>query len=150
MNEKDWLTLIYSPFWVFTAVAGADGRLDVKEVDSLHHVLKEAQSGGAQLLSEVLAASADDTGAAFAAFRGDGRSLDEGLVQVRKVLDEQLNEADSLAFKRGLLSLGVHFAQASGGRLLGFGSKVSAEERASLSLLVGFLGLPPSDLPDSF
>jgi hypothetical protein len=34
--------------------------------------------------------------------------------------------------------------------MLGFGSKVSPEERSSLALLVGFLGLPAEELPSSF
>lgn len=150
MNEQDSLTLIYSPFWVFVAVAGADGKMDAREVDSLHEVLSGAEAGGSQLLGDVLAACADDPAAAFDAFRIDGRTVDDGLAQVRQVLDRELGEEDALQFKRGLLSLGVHFAQASGGRLLGFGSNVSPEERSSLSLLLGFLGLRAEELPDSF
>jgi hypothetical protein len=150
MNEPDWLTLIYSPFWVFVAVAGADGKMDAKEVDALHAVLEGAEAGGSQLLSDVLAACAEDPEAAFDAFRTDGRTVDDGLAQVRQVLDRELGEDRALDFKRGLLSLGVHFAQASGGGMLGFGSKVSPEERSSLALLVGFLGLPAEELPSSF
>lgn len=150
MNERDWLTLIYSPFWVFVAVAGADGKMDAKEVDALHAVLEGTEAGGSQLLSDALAACADDPDAAFDAFRTDGRTVDDGLAQVRQILDRELAEDRALAFKRGLLSLGVHFAQASGGRMLGFGSKVSPEERSSLALLVGFLGLPEEELPSTF
>jgi hypothetical protein len=147
MSEPEWTALTLAPMWVFSAVAGADGKLDAKEVAAIVQVMDRAPLAESHLLREVLEECHRDVDELFLRYRGDARTVDEGLSEVRRVLDRRASAQEGRLFRRGLYSIGVHVAKASGGGLFGRGNPISWEERAALSLLTGLLDLTPEELP---
>ncbi|NIP81648.1 MAG: hypothetical protein GWM90_21500 [Gemmatimonadetes bacterium] len=74
MDAAEWSALTYSPFWVFNAVAGADGKLHPKELVALQEVIRRVALTDSPLLDEVLVQCRRDLDGMMAAWRADGRT----------------------------------------------------------------------------
>jgi hypothetical protein len=147
MHAAEWSTLTFAPFWVFNAVAGADGKLRQKELTALQEVIQRVALTDSPLLDEVLAQCRKDLDGMLEAWRTDGRTFDVGLTQIRQILDRRVEMAQAAAFKRGLLSIGRRVASANGTGLFGLGTKLSRESREALSLVHSFLDMPADEMP---
>lgn len=148
MHPAEWSTLTFAPFWVFNAVAGADGKLDHKELLALEEAIRRVELTDSPLLDEVLTQCRQDLDGMLTAWRADGRTFDVGLTRVRQILDQRVAMAEAEAFKKGLLTIGLRVANASGGGLFGLGARVSRSEREALALVDSFLDLSSDELAD--
>jgi hypothetical protein len=123
--------LIRAPLVVFFLVAAADGKVDKKEIQKFISILKSSveKGEGGSLFANIVSG----TVANFAELMQEIPHLHPGeqLDCLRELLEQLLPPHDCYAFKKALMGLGVAIAEASGG-FLGFGSKISAEEKATL------------------
>ena len=141
LTDEEWHTLLFAPLWVFTAVAGADGSVDDAELTALGRVLEKSLYIRDNLLRELLGTIARDLRTVFHDFKRDGRSVDEGLSDVGRMLDSRLLADHAVAYKAALFALGDRVARSSGGGLLGIGGRVSTIEKAALLHVAKLLGL---------
>ena len=140
-SEQEWQNLLYSPILVFALVAGADGSIDKKEIqnfqkqllmglivenDIMQQLMADLIPDVAKLLKEVLDGKIDPK-----------TTLEEIVVAVNSNLPGE----DAIAFKMSLMEIGKSIAEASGGFLGIFGSKISKEEEQTLAILAMMLGL---------
>lgn len=135
-SPEQWQTLQFASLWTFTAVAGADGSVDEKEMRALAKELQEAMLFKEPLVREVLMAVVADLGGCLQAFRADKRDILKGLTEVADLLDAKAAPDEAQGFKRAMLLIGINVAKASGGSFFGlFGNKVSDKEKAALALV---------------
>ena len=142
---------------VLMLVAGADGKVDKKELRAFAGIL----SGTANLPPdtelpvgmEVLFLAFSLTASALEStidevFNHSGGAVAHlaELTRIGQLLDTKLTPEAAAGAKMGLFGLGESIAEASGG-FLGFGSKVSKEERASLDLIAATLGISGEQTP---
>jgi hypothetical protein len=134
--------LIRSPLVVFFLVAGADGKVDKKEVMKLLSLMQAAVEQGSHgtLFSAVLRS----TVANLPVLMEEVAQVSpiEQLLELRLLVEQLFNPHDCYNFKKGLLSLGQSIAEASGG-FLGIGSKVSKEEKLALTRIAQLLNFQP-------
>ncbi len=129
---EEWQTLQFAPLWVFAQVAGADRKIDKKEMAALAKEISEAPLFKGALVREVLISVRGDFENVWRQFQADPRGVLEGLQEVRQLLDSQVSADDAKRFKGSMLLIGRNIAEASG-KL--FGSKVCEEEKAALALV---------------
>jgi hypothetical protein len=67
--------------------------------------------------------------------------MSEATAAVLSVLNNSLPEDEAIKFKKSMLNIGKKVAEASGGFLGIFGSKISKEEQAALDALSNLLGV---------
>jgi hypothetical protein len=147
LTEADRTTLSYAALWVFSTVAGSDGRIDEAEVDAiLAELVKRAPPRDSELLRTVLSDVSSDGSRTLGGYAADGRSADEGLRRVAAILDLNWSRETGQDFKRGLLDIGRAVASASGG-LLGLGNRTSGSETKALEVIARQLGVRDADGP---
>ncbi len=129
---EQWRTLQFAPFWVFTAVASADGKIDEKETAALAKELSEWGLFKEPLVREVLSSINSALADVMDHYRADSRDIMVGLKDVADVLDSKVTQEQAKNFKSALLLIGRDVAQASGGGILGLGTK-SLRKRRVLS-----------------
>ncbi len=134
--------MLLLPLLVYERVAGADGRIDDAEWARFEQDLSSAEEFTEPLMREVFAElRARDLDALVVLLR----ALEDGLVaSARLALERRLAGEGYHRFVAGLLVWGMGLAQASGGFLGRFGSKVSREEMAALTALAEEFELDPS------
>lgn len=135
MNYKQLANL---PVAVWLSVAGADGTSDEKEAQAFFKYLESATANPQMnphfcLLSKIL------IGGHFRTFMAE---LKEGQLSITdhfnislQVMSTMLNLSEAHSLKQALYDMAEAIAKASGGGFLGFGSKVSSEERQVLEVL---------------
>jgi hypothetical protein len=143
-TSEEWQALQYSPLWVFTAVAGADGEIDDQELHALVKEVEEAPLYKIPLVREVFASVSVDFNDIMERYGADSRDVSQGLGDVADILAKKVPTEESKSFKNALIFLGVNVAQASGG-FLGFGDKTSDEEKGALGLIAAVLRADLSD-----
>lgn len=143
-TSEEWQILQYSPLWVFSAVAGADGEIDAQEVHALVKEVEEAPLYKTPLVREVFSSVSVDFNNIMKKYSADSRDVSEGLGDVADLLARKIPAEESKSFKNALIFLGINIAQSSGG-FLGFGDKVSPEEKSALSLIAAILRADLSD-----
>jgi hypothetical protein len=135
-SDAEWQTLQFAPLWAFTAVAGADGKIDEAETRILMKEVAEAPLHRGPFTREVMVSLATDLVRVAAAYKADPRAALAGLLEVRTVLSRV--ESDQAAvFKYAVMAIGKAAAEASGPM---FGSKIAAEEQAAWALAAVMLG----------
>ena len=134
--------MLLLPLLVYERVAGADGQIDDAEWARFEQDLSSAEEFTEPLMREVFAGlRARDLDALVVLLR----ALEDGLVaSARLALERRLAGEGYHRFVAGLLVWGMGLAQASGGFLGRFGSKVSREEMAALTALAEEFELDPS------
>ena len=94
-----------------------------------------------ELMQKVMVHVVSDFEGMIGAFLKQEVDAKEKLEQILRVLDGKLSAEESHKFKVSMLSIGKSVAEASGGFLGMFGSKISKEEKRALVGLAMFLGL---------
>lgn len=143
-TSEEWQALQYSPLWVFSAVAGADGEIDDQEMHALVKEVEEAPLYKTPLVREVFSSVSVDFNNIMKQYGADSRDVSEGLGDVADLLAKKVPVEESKAFKAALIFLGVNVAKSSGG-FFGFGDKVSDEEKGALGLIAAILRVNLSD-----
>lgn len=141
-SHDDWETLQFSPLWIFTAVAGADGRVDEEELASLLNDIRRAEIFQSKFIRGILLTLADNLDAVQARFRADTRRMEDGLGEVRRILESKVPADEAHLFKGGLLAIGRNVAMASGGSP-GTTDAVSEEEKKALDAVARLLSVSP-------
>ncbi|PSB44095.1 hypothetical protein C7B67_23050 [filamentous cyanobacterium Phorm 6] len=143
-TSEEWQSLQYSPLWVFSAVAGADGEIDEQETHALVKEVEEAPLYKIPLVRDVFASVSIDFNNIMKQYGADSRDVSEGLGDVADILAKKVSTEESKSFKGALIFLGVNIANASGG-FLGFGDHMSDEEKAAIGLIAAVLRADLSD-----
>lgn len=141
-TDDEWKILQNSPWIACLLVAGSDGVIDKKELREMFKQMTLAAAAPG-LLGEVLKSTLDDdhdprTDLILLAEEGETASQ---LVAAGKLVNQRMPDKVAEEFKVNLLRVGYAVANASGGGFLGFGSKVSEEERTSLAVLASSLSV---------
>jgi hypothetical protein len=148
-SAEEWADLMFLPVAVFFMVAGADGKVDQKEIlafatdvgqgallkDELHRELAIDVAGNIQSILQ----------------RVSNLKLAQNFVERTKgFLRAKLSEEEYQRFTASLFISGVKIAKASGGGFLGLGDKVSKEEKTALAVFAASWGLDPQSLSKYF
>lgn len=139
-TDEEWNILEAAPFWVFNAVADADGEIDKKEVKAFKKVLQNYDEFNNELTTEVLQSigSKFDEGTTV-----DPDKMSDQLKQVPNILEAKVSYKDALNFKKTLIAIGIHVGNSSGGI---FSSKFSDEEVEALKKVGLLLGVSEAQL----
>jgi hypothetical protein len=166
-TPEEWETLQFTPYWVASGVATADGTVDELEEAALSTELQQTADVAAtpaSLWQQVVGSLADAPPAFFERFNADQRSIPEGLGDVADIVEAHVSAEEAEEFKRSALGVGVRVASASGGdaevakqqerelRKMGMPkdfaraaaanySRMSAEEKAALEVIQAALRL---------
>lgn len=145
MTAEDWAMLAKAPCLVFIMVSAADGKVDAKEMIAFGKILGNYGSVPSPILSKVLGIAANNIQSFCQEILSDGRAPRDQLLGLAQLLKSgKIPKEDGVMIAKGLIALGNAVASASGG-FLGFGPKISKEEKGALAviemiLLAGLLG----------
>ena len=148
MTADDWKVALFSPLWVFSVIAEADGTVDKKETAELLRVLQSAPLYDDPIIREVVGTIARDFGTVWPEYIADPRPIDVALDEVSSVLDNVLKPDRAKYFKMFLLFVARQIALASGGGLLGLGDKFSDEEKVAFMFVMAKLGVSTDDIQE--
>lgn len=148
LSEQEFNLLVYAPVAVFCLVAGADRKIDSKEINAFQRELVKGVSVESKTLQKVLMEAASDFQPMVKYLLSDEVDLDSIMPRVVKVLDSRLTAQEAMHFKVSLLRIGTLVAQASGGVLGIFGDKVCKAEKSVLADLTTLFGLVESQLEE--
>jgi hypothetical protein len=132
---RDYAHLQILPQLIFALVAGADEEIDKKERAAFENLLRLPicrDTFGSALFKSLIYFRPDPTGDT----QGQ-RLTDAYLTQTRSILHQHLSPDEFNEFRDDVLTFGSIIAAASGG-VLGFGNKISKEEKLALKLLESY------------
>ena len=132
LSERDWATLWMAPLWVLAAVGGADGMVEVEEMDGLFRHMAHADAASSSLGRAVFAKLASDFDECQSQFLADPRSAESGLHDVRDVLD-RLDNDDAFSFRAQMITLARDVGLADGA--------FSAEEKTATLMVAALIGV---------
>lgn len=132
---KDYAHLQRLPLLIFRLVAGADEKVDRKELKAFKNLMRVPICR--DTFDSTLFKSLIYFGSAAAGDRKFHRLNDAYLTQTRSILDKYLSPEQFNEFREDVLTFGSIIAAASGG-LLGLGNKISKQEKVALYLLEGY------------
>lgn len=141
LNEEDIKLLAYAPVAVFCVVAAADGTIDKKEVKAFQVELLKGFIFESELMQKVMVHVISDFEPMISRFLKQEVDVKDIMEQILQLLDGKLDAEEARKFKLSMLSIGKSVAEASGGFLGMFGSKISKEEKRALVGLAMFLGV---------
>ena len=130
-------TITRAPLLVFLLVAAADGKVDKKELAGFQKVIVGVMTAATPLLRDAMSRLLPQ----MDKFLDELEHINpvEELQRLAGILDTHYPQ-EAPAFKEQLLSIAVKIAESSGG-FLGFGSKVSDDEKAAIAGIGITLGL---------
>ncbi|MES2818264.1 MAG: hypothetical protein V4812_04675 [Pseudomonadota bacterium] len=129
-----------APFLVFFMVAAADGKIDKKELLAFIKLLTEAETYSNPLLTRIVTNIIDDIPAMATGLGQQCLDYQAELNRIRTIVENRMPAEQAEAFKQALFRVGRDIAQASGG-FLGFGSRISRDEKRALSYIAACLGI---------
>ena len=138
-TQTEWSKLVRLPVVVFQAVALADGRADSGEQNCFLDYVNRTTH--ADPLLKFICGSLAEQGRDVLQMSESELDFRTFLADARGVLEERLDPQQRRSFLAGLLCLGHHVADASGG-FWGLGNRVSAVESARLEEVSAILGFP--------
>ena len=141
-SVEEFEVLKQAPFLIFFLVAASDGKVDKKEVVAFANLLSDPNKITNPLLIRIITNVINNTREMLADMATRKLDFVGELTKLGSVVDNNMPEAEANAFKVSLLSMAVEIAGASGG-FLGFGSKISKEEKASIAGIALCLGIKP-------
>jgi len=127
-----------APVLVFLLVAAADGQVDKKELKMFQKLIAMKQY---EVLLAMLQQTEESLSEAVRRLLADDRNLIEHLITLSHTLNEALPPEPALLIKGTLVAFAKEIAEASGGFLGVFGSRISNEEKAALTVIVQTFGL---------
>lgn len=128
-KKEEWETLEISVMWMFQAIAGADKKIDIQELDALSFVKDNAHKLDSELLKEILSSVKYNFDDITSIYKFDNREIKSGLREMAEILIQKISSEEALLFKKSLLVLGMYIAFASGDVL---SSKMSNEESQTI------------------
>lgn len=137
---EDFEKLKQSPFLIFFLVAAADGKVDKKEVTEFMKVLSNPDFLKNPLLNRIITNIINDIPEIIAEMAAKQLDYISELETLKSIADGNLSEDEANQFKISLFLVGKQIAEASGG-FLGFGSKISKEEKSALAAIALCLGI---------
>lgn len=138
LSEEVLQHLAKAPVLIFLLVAAADGSIDKKEIKQFQKIL---QDPAYQPLFAAMRESKSDLSEMLATMQNSERSLVDELAILRGILESLMPEDAATLYKVMLLKLAKSIAEASGGFLGVFGSKISKEETLAIAAIASALGL---------
>lgn len=139
-TSGEWVTLQFSPLWIFTIIAAVDGKVEKKEVMALAKELADAPAFRSELAREVFLNVGLNFDSVWPAYQLDTRNPLAGLFETRQILETKLSSADAEGFKRVLLFIGMKVLEADSKGFLGI-KKEKKKEKAALVLAAVTLGI---------
>jgi hypothetical protein len=112
-TSDEWYTLQCAPVWVFALVAGIDGTIDKKELESFAQNIAELASRNVGFSKEIYQSIISDINQVMNC-KSNGEAALKGLITVNHLL-KKINETDATLYKQSLIVLGNRVAEASGG-----------------------------------
>lgn len=141
-EQEEWATLQLSFIWMFQAVAGTDGDIDLHELDALNNIIRKSQNFPNELARQVLTIKNYNISNVSFRYNSDSRSIKAGLKEISSIL-QKVEEPIALEFKKTLLAIGVYIANSSGEW---FNYKMSNEETQTLVELSLLMKVSKKDL----
>jgi hypothetical protein len=138
-TQVEWETLEISVLWIFQAIAGADKKIDIHELDAIAFIQENAHKFDCELLKEVLSSVKYNIEDISDIYKIDNREINTGLRDLAELLSKKVEKHDALLFKKSLLAIGMYIAFASGDVL---SSKMSNIESQTLFELSLFMKIP--------
>ena len=142
-SQSDFDALKQSPFLIFFLVAAADGNVDKKEVAALQKLLSDSDNFKNRLLNRIITNVITDIPNIILSMMQKEMNYIEELDKLKNIIDTNLSPTEANEFKIALFMVGKQIAEASGG-FLGFGSKISKEEKGALAAIAVCLGITPT------
>jgi tellurite resistance protein len=142
-SPEDFEALKRSPFLVFFIVAAADGKVDKKELLSFIEILSDPEKYSNGLLNRIVTNVINDVSIIVTTLADSSLDYIEELGNLRRIIDDNLPPEEAIAFKMCLLLIAKEIAEASGG-FLGFGSKISKDEKVAIAAIAMCLGIEPA------
>ncbi|MCI4646173.1 MAG: hypothetical protein MRY64_15430 [Hyphomonadaceae bacterium] len=139
-TSEQWELLKYLPFQVFTAVAGADGNIDRKEIATFFDEIQKAALLKNELHREVMIELAQVNPEKYIRESMDFQKTIDSAELIKVFLKETLTESEFQDFVASVFITGIKVANASGGGWFG-GSKISKEERQALAVIAAVFEL---------
>ena len=144
-EDKEWLTLQLTPFWVFNQVANADGNIDQKEKKYFVEFFQQEVNFNNFLVRRILVSISNSFDRVNSSFLKESRGNFEGIKDAVALVDK-ISPEDSRMFRISMFVIGHRIANASGGVLLGLGNKICDSEKQSLDKISKILNFSESDL----
>lgn len=139
-SSDDFETLKQSVFLIFFLVSAADGKVDKKELVAFVKLLSDPEKIKNSLLNRIVTNVIHEVPAIVSEMARKKLDYINELGKLKRVIDDNLSSEDANSFKMSLLLVGKEIAEASGG-FLGFGSKISNEEKGALAAIALCLGV---------
>jgi len=137
-------SLAKGPILVFLLVAAADGDIDEKEIRIFQTILAVSELGKTPLIKSMLTEARDNFQSLFLDMVKGDKAPTLQMVEFLQVLDSYPAD-ETKPVRQALFAIGYQVANASGG-FLGFGSKISKEEKVALEGLRTMLGLAADEI----
>jgi uncharacterized tellurite resistance protein B-like protein len=145
-TPAEWKKLQYALLWVFDAVAGADNKIDKKEMKTLEKIVANSGKFFNDLARELFMEIKDSFQAFYDEFEKQSVKEDQGLKEVAELLKGKVLDETALNYKKTLIAIGVLIGHSSGSL---FGSKLSDEEVAQVKRVGELLSVSVGDLERS-
>lgn len=136
----EWVTLQFSPLWIFTIIAAIDGKVEKKEVMALAKELADAPAFKSELAREVFLNVGLNFDSVWPAYQRDSRNPLAGLFETRQIIEANLSAGEAEAFKRVLVFIGMKIIESDSTGFLGI-KKEKKKEKAALVLAAVTLGI---------
>lgn len=136
-SAEELAMLTRSPLLIFLLVAAADGKVDKKEFNEFQKVIVGVMTNATPLLRDAMSRLLPRMEQTFDEL--EDINPGEELERLAVVLDTHYPK-EAKAFKQQLVSIAVSIAESSGG-FLGFGSKISNDEKTAIAGIAVTLGL---------
>lgn len=140
-SAEELAMLTRSPLLIFLLVAAADGKVDKKEFNEFQKVIVGVMTNATPLLRDAMSRLLPRMEQTFDEL--EDINPGEELERLAAVLDTHYPK-EAKAFKQQLVSIAVSIAESSGG-FLGFGSKISNDEKTAIAGIAVTLGLIEGD-----
>ena len=128
-TKEEWSTILFTPLWTFSIVAGADEEIDDKEMEALSEIFGNISHFDTAFTRDVLAELNKSLNIISEEYKGDPRDVSTGLQEAADLLDQKLPDKEANDFKLDMILLGLHIAESSGGF---WGGKISRMEVAAI------------------
>jgi hypothetical protein len=148
-TQEEWGLLKLLPFHVFVMVAGADRKIDKKEIAQLSEDLRTAAFYKDPLHRELFIDILTSDVNALVEEAMDISKLLGRANQIKAILKEKLTPDEYQRFVASMFIDGLKVARASGGGILG-GRKVSEEEELALNMFAAMFDLDPKSVSRFF
>ncbi len=139
LDQDSRAFLTKMPIYVFFFIAGADGKVDKKEMNKFFELIASGDGAPSAVFREGAREIMNNPGILEDVMTNDLPNLPIHMASAKGVLETAIsNPGEKNDYKLSLLFLAKEIAAASGG-FLGFGSKISKEEKASIQSLADLL-----------